>query len=133
MKKFNEALATFWKSVPSGENTSYPAYLDGHTPDAVSFPFIKFEVGEANGMGTKALYAWAWVKDKKDGTDARGALNDMIDRVSAKLPQEGAMITFTNGYAILDRNDNWVTTQTDPTDSTVIGGRFFYTVRFYYY
>lgn len=128
MMAFHEALMRFWQQF------GLPVFVEGNVDDGTSFPYVTIRIAEGPLMGSVNLIATSWHK-KKTGESMTVAMTErgeFLDAAAAAIPEEGAMIRYGGGYAILDRPpSDFLTYAVDEEDPTIIGGRVSYEVRFF--
>ena len=134
MKELNKALQSFWSSFHNGLDT-VPAFLSGHVPRGQAYPYITFDVTQAEPIGSTILTAYNWHKlnDMTGIGPANLERADLLDQIAAAIPPEGKVLPAGNGYLAIYRNAaDFQTYYDDPQDEKVIGGRTSYEIHFYY-
>ena len=122
MKQYQKSVVAFLRE------TGLPVYLSGQVPTGAGFPFITLTTAYAPFTQSAGITVTAWFR----GENAHTRCVEMMDRLCAAIPQEGTLLRYHGGMAVLHRAaGSFVTLVTDETDRRIIGGRMRLNVHLY--
>lgn len=128
MMAFHVALMRFWQQF------GLPVFVEGCVDDGAEFPYVTIRISESTLMGGAFLMATSWHR-KSEGESMSVAMAErgaFLDAVAKAIPEEGSLLRYDGGYAILDRPaSDFLSYAVDVVDPTIIGGRVSYEVRFF--
>jgi len=123
------SIKQYQKSVVAYlRQTGLPVYLSGQVPTGAGFPFITLSCAYAPFAQSAGLTVTAWFR----GENAHTRCVEMMDQLCAAIPEEGTLLHFHGGMAVLRRAaGSFVTLVTDETDRRIIGARMRLNVHLY--
>lgn len=131
MTDVTNALWQFWSQFQLN-GTPIPVYQVGAVPNDATFPFVTFSPAQAAAFSTLPLVATVWVKSTGENTTPAIAQRAaFLDAASRAIPHQGVMLPLESGFLVLERGSgDFLSLVVDEEDSTVLGGRVGYEVRY---
>ena len=121
MVEIMQALNRFFAAL---HINCYPA---GQVPPGAAFPFLVWEAAAGRLGHAAAITATVWY----DGTEANSLRAYFLDRVMSLIPEDGAKISMTNSFLLIERGSDFIQLITDPAHPGYLGGRIRLTLRRY--
>lgn len=133
---YSEAIYQFWASFHD-DGAPMDAYLTGNVPDDAVFPCVSFENIQCASFGRTVSTAFVWIR-QAPGVNVTRKRDAFFDQVRAAIPENGRIIRYDGGMAVLYRNQSDFLRAYDPpenegsvTGAPIRGGRVSYEIVFY--
>lgn len=122
MKQYQKSVVAFLKQ------TGLPVYTTGQVPSGAAFPFITLTTAYAPFAQSAGITVTAWFREEH----AHTRCVEMLDALCAAIPEEGVLLHYHGGMAVLRRAaGSFITLVNDETDRSILGGRMRLNVHLY--
>ena len=122
MKLYQKSVVAFLKE------TGLPVYLSGQVPAGAAFPYITLTTAYAPFAQSAGLTVTAWFREDR----AHTRCIELLDQLCAAIPEEGTLLRYHGGMALLRRAaGSFITLTGDEQDRRVLGGKMRLNVHLY--
>lgn len=122
MKLYQKSVVAFLRE------TGLPVYATGQVPSGAAFPFITLTTAYAPFAQSAGLTVTAWFR----GEQAHTRCLEVMDALCAAIPEEGTLLRYQGGMAVLRRAaGSFITLVNDEDDRSLLGGRMRLNVHLY--